>query len=651
MRFIERINQIKNVVLVFTLFISVSVIIGWIFGIRRILNVIPEGATMKFNTAFLFLLLSIGLLVSQKEIKHYRLINSSIVFVILFIGGVTLAQYYFNFSSFIDSLFITDTFSQEFAGRMSQATAFCFVLMGVGLLGIDSKSLVIRKIIQYVLLVVTSVSWVAIVAYILQIPEGNKIFWLNSMAIHTSVLFFMLSYAFSLKNPTLGFTGLVTGIYGGSKLMRLLLPYVVVLPMVLSCLLLSIYNNFQIESDFGIAIYTVVFTLISIVYISIISLGLNKSDVKRKELETSLYSSNQELTYFKQALDDSSIVAITDSKDVIHYVNNKFCEISKFKREELIGQTHQLVNSGYHPEEFFKEIWQTISSGKVWVGEIKNKAKDGQLYWVYTSIVPFKNESGEIYQYLSIRQDITKKKEAEELLSSQYIPTLERKNKELENFVFIASHDLQEPLHSVSSLVDLLKTEYQDKLDETANEYLTFISKATTRMSDLIKGLLDYSRIGGKKHLEMVDCNDIMADIKADLASYIARTNTTITIGKLPKIKAYKTELRLLFQNLINNAIKFSKKDVLPEVHISAQRKGEHWRFAVKDNGIGIAEEDKHKIFAIFQRLHSRKEYEGTGIGLSHCQKIVQLFGGGIWVESQPNEGSIFYFTIPINIT
>ena len=169
-------------------------------------------------------------------------------------------------------------------------------------------------------------------------------------------------------------------------------------------------------------------------------------------------------------------------------------------------------------------------------------------------------------------------------------------------------------------------------------------------MSDLIKALLDYTRIGGKKHLEKVDCNEIMTEIKADLSNYIARTNTTITIEKLPEINAYRTELRLLFQNLINNAIKFSKKDVLPYVHISAQRKGEHWRFAVKDNGIGIAEEDQAKIFAIFYRLHSRTEYEGTGIGLSHCQKIVQLFGGGIWVESLPNEGSIFYFTIPINI-
>ncbi|MEQ9285957.1 MAG: ATP-binding protein [Cyclobacteriaceae bacterium] len=633
-----------------TLLISGMVMIGWLTDLRLVLSVIPEGATMKFNTALLLFLLGVGLLTTIFNLKQGRLIRKAIAVFVFAMGLATLLQDFFSSSAFLDLLFVDDPYSIGKSGRMSPATAVCFMLLAVGLVGVNAPQVSVRRNAQHVLLIVIFISFLVVVAYILQIPKESKVFLLSSMAIHTSVLCMLLAVGLSLKNRTLGFMGLLTGKHAGSKLIQMLLPFNIALPLVLSYVLLNLNHSNQIDHDFGIAVHTVIFTLTSIAYISIISIGLNKSDVQRKELEGSLKSTNQELTYFKQALDETAIVAITDSNDVINYVNDKFCKTSKFGRSELIGQTHQIVNSGYHPKEFFVDMWETISNGDAWVGEIRNKAKDGSYYWVLTSIVPFKNDVGDIYQYLSIRQDITKRKEVEGLLSSQYIPTLERKNKELEHFVFIASHDLQEPLHTLRGIVDLLEKEYKGQLDETADEYLGYISGATRRMSDLIKGLLDYSRIGGKKLLEEVDCNEILRAIGEDLAAHIESTNTTLIVEDLPHIKAYRTELRLLFQNLINNAIKFRQKGIDPEVHISVERDDGHWKFAVRDNGIGIEEDHKHKIFAIFKRLHSRSEYEGTGIGLSHCQKIVHLFGGGIWVDSKPMQGSTFYFTIPINI-
>ncbi|MBL4658564.1 MAG: GHKL domain-containing protein [Flavobacteriales bacterium] len=202
-------------------------------------------------------------------------------------------------------------------------------------------------------------------------------------------------------------------------------------------------------------------------------------------------------------------------------------------------------------------------------------------------------------------------------------------------------------MRTVISFTQLLEEQYKGKLDEDADKYISFITQASTRMSELIKGLLDYSGIGSEKQPEKVDCNETVKLVLEDLGTRIKESNTRIEIERLPSINTCPTLLKQLFQNLISNAIKFSKKDTEPVINIAAQKENEHWKFSFTDNGIGIADKYKEKIFVIFQRLHLRNEYDGTGIGLAHCKKIVELHGGNIWVESTPNEGSTFYFTIP----
>jgi signal transduction histidine kinase len=222
------------------------------------------------------------------------------------------------------------------------------------------------------------------------------------------------------------------------------------------------------------------------------------------------------------------------------------------------------------------------------------------------------------------------------------------KNKELEQFAYIASHDLQEPLRSVSSFSQLINEEYREQIGEEGGQYLNYLLEASARMRNLIKGLLDYSRLGREVQLSSVDANAVLRDIQVDLSVAIAESKATITTDPLPTLPAYETEFRQLLQNLLSNAIKFRRKDVPPVVHVSAQRQGNFWEFAVRDNGIGIAKESQDKIFLIFQRLHNRSQYEGTGIGLANCRKIAELHGGTIRVESEKNQGSTFLFTIPI---
>jgi PAS domain S-box-containing protein len=257
-----------------------------------------------------------------------------------------------------------------------------------------------------------------------------------------------------------------------------------------------------------------------------------------------------------------------------------------------------------------------------------------------------KDEEGKPIWLRGTTQDITERKEFEEKLRQNNIQ-LDQKNKELEQFAFIASHDLQEPLRTISSFTELLTEEYASKFDSNANTYIRFIAQSATRMRDLITGLLEYSRLGNKIVLEQTDCNEILKHALENLHVSIKESGAIIKFEALPVLNAYPIELELLFQNLIGNGIKFRKKETTPEIYIKAVKNEFDWQFSFADNGIGIDQKHFEKIFLLFQRLHSRDNYDGSGIGLSHCKKIVELHNGKIWVESKAGEGSVFYFTIP----
>lgn len=224
---------------------------------------------------------------------------------------------------------------------------------------------------------------------------------------------------------------------------------------------------------------------------------------------------------------------------------------------------------------------------------------------------------------------------------------LKFKNKELEEFTYITSHDLQEPIRTIISLIDILNASSKDKFDTREEEIMKYIKDAGFRMRSLILGLLDYSRLGKEKISSKVNCNDLIKEVQQDLSSSIAQHDATIDVQELPIVPGYKTDLRLLFQNLISNAIKFRKKQEKPHIRITFKEDEAGWEFCVADNGIGIPKKYRVRVFKIFQRLHSREKYEGYGLGLTHCRKIIELHNGKIWVTSEEDVGSNFYFTLP----
>ncbi len=220
-------------------------------------------------------------------------------------------------------------------------------------------------------------------------------------------------------------------------------------------------------------------------------------------------------------------------------------------------------------------------------------------------------------------------------------------NKELEQFSYIASHDLQEPLRTVANYMKVFEEDYVDLLDDNARKYLLSVTNAINRMSTLIKSLLDFSRLGHGSKITLVDCRMLIDIVLSVLATIIEMSKADIQVSAMPQLYIYETEVRQVFQNLIANAIKFRKKNTIPEIRISSERVGEDWKFSVSDNGIGISPAYFERVFDIFQRLNPIAEFEGNGIGLSNCKKIVQSHKGRIWVEANKKMGSTFHFTIP----
>lgn len=358
---------------------------------------------------------------------------------------------------------------------------------------------------------------------------------------------------------------------------------------------------------------------------------------------TEVSLSKRDFAHLKSALDEAAIVAITDHRGTITYANKKFCAISKYSADELIGQNHRLINSGYHPPEFFKNMWATISSGKVWEGEIRNRAKDGTFYWVYTTIVPFMNADGKPESYVSVRYDITDRVAAQERLKVS--------NRELQDFASIAAHDLQEPLRKIQSFADRVVNRGRETLPEDMQDFLSRMQKSAGRMQVLINDLLSYSRVTTKAQpFADVDLRTVINHVLTDLEIALEQSGGQVDCHDLPTLEADGTQMRQLFQNLIGNALKFRKENNPPRITIKGARSThpDYTQIDIIDNGIGFEEKYLDRIFTIFQRLHGRSEFEGTGIGLAIVRKIADRHGGSVTARSKPGEGSVFSVILPI---
>lgn len=341
-------------------------------------------------------------------------------------------------------------------------------------------------------------------------------------------------------------------------------------------------------------------------------------------------------------------LAITNTSGKINYASKKFCSISGYSAEELLGQDYRVIHSAFYCEDSSKTLWDTISNGMVWKGSLKNCTPEGFFYWIEATLVPIVDATQFSGKYVVIWMDATTYKQSAEKMQAQ-IKELVRSNSELEQFAYVVTHDLQEPLRAINGFVQMLRKYSDHQLDERANTLISHVVSGTDRMQALIADLLTYAQIDGNQALVEVDCEKLLNNVLTDLLVVINECNAVITHEKLPIVKGIPFQLIQLFNNLINNALKF-RREQPPKIHIGIEENLVEWVFSVADNGIGIEEQYLERIFKVFQRLHTRREYVGTGIGLSICKKVVEYHHGKIWINSQPNVGSTVYFTVPKSI-
>lgn len=346
-------------------------------------------------------------------------------------------------------------------------------------------------------------------------------------------------------------------------------------------------------------------------------------------------------------LDRSSNEIYVFDAESLHFIqaNQGAQQNLGYTMEELEQLTPLDLKPEFSKDEFdvLIEPLRTAEKDQI-VFETIHKRKDGTTYPVEVRLQLSRQEKPAVF--VAVIQDISERRLAERTLK-KHAEELERSNAELERFAYVASHDLQEPLRMVASYVQLLQRRYQGKLDKDADEFIAYAVDGASQMKLLINDLLAYSRVGSNsKSFETMDVETALEKALANLKAAINENDAEITHGPLPTVFADDGQLTLLFQNLIGNAIKFHSKKT-PRIQVSAEQDSKGWVFSIQDNGIGIDPEYVERIFIIFQRLHTREDYPGTGIGLAICKKIVECHGGRIWVESTPGKGTKFYFTLP----
>jgi len=358
-------------------------------------------------------------------------------------------------------------------------------------------------------------------------------------------------------------------------------------------------------------------------------------------------------------------IIVHDLDDKITFWNHGAEERYGWSKDEVLGKiTHDLLKTEFSKSQ--KETFEKFIHEGYWEGELTHTKRNGEKIIVSSRWALQKDENNKPVGFMEINTDITERKKAEESLKEAHnklelkvhertaklnvlVDELKRSNEELKQFAYVTSHDLQEPLRTIASFTQLLERRYKNNLDHDADEFIGYIVDGANRMQIMIRALLDYSRVntrGGE--FKESDFEEILNQTMSSLKTAIDESKAVITSDSLPKLMVDDKQMIQLFQNLISNAVKFRKENEELKIHISCQKVDSNYIFSISDNGIGLESQFKDRIFEVFQRLHTRDEYSGTGIGLTICKKIVERHSGRIWVESELGNGAIFYFTIPI---
>ncbi len=383
-------------------------------------------------------------------------------------------------------------------------------------------------------------------------------------------------------------------------------------------------------------------SLLAFGLIPLATFTINRDLVKRKQVEEALRLRDRAIA----AASDSILIAGPPEKDdPIIYANPAFERLTGYAPTEFLGRNCRFLQGPGTDQDTVTQIRTTLQANQACHVILLNYRKDGTPFWNELTVTPTCNSKGSVVNYIGVARDVTQRKANEEATQA-LTHKLEQSNQELSDFARVASHDLQEPLRKIQVFGDRLST--KGLVQSEGQLYLERMQDAAKRMSTLIQDLLALSRVTTKvQPLVSVELAQLVQEVISDLEIRIEEVGGTVEVGALPTVNADRLQMRQLFQNLIGNALKFQRPGVAPIVQVWGQCTLEECQFVVTDNGIGFAKKDKERIFNVFERLHGRSEYQGTGVGLAICRKIVERHGGTIIAESTPGQGATFTITLP----
>lgn len=643
--------------------VGMLALIGWVFNIPSLKSVYHEFPPMRFNATFvvIFLGYSLHLLVTKKRLLLLR----SLCIAVATYGIACIYQDISGVQLGIDEFFMKDQDALSFGyrpGRPPVEASICFILLATALFLLSTNKNRMIVVAQYFLNCVTFISFIVTLLYLLSFSFFEFTFF-KSLPLNTLTMLFLLSIGVTSLHDDKGIAAIFSGTKTGNMMAKRLFPQILISLILIAFLRGLAYQRNWVTEELGIALIVTSFLILTLFLIWYNANKLNVLDDKRRVIEAEVIVLNRDLKKqikniedYKYAIDASSIVSITDKNGTIQYANENFCKISKYSKEELIGQNHRISNSGYHDKEFFRNLWTTIASGRIWKGEVRNKAKDGTIYWADTTIVPFLDENGMPYQYLAIRSDITEGIKAQEELGAK-ITELENVNKELESFNFISSHDLQEPLRKIQNFASLLKEEKD--LSGEGKYYLEELIGTSSKIRRLIEDLLQYSRIKNTTlNFEKTNINTILKEITDSSKESINKKKAIISIEGECETSIIPFQFRLLFSNLLSNSLKFFQPDRKLKINIKCESQYgaelnpklapdiKYCHICITDNGIGFNPKYNERIFNLYERLNG-EQFPGTGLGLAICKRIVENHHGLITANGEPDKGAQFDIYIP----
>ena len=655
--------------------VGATVIFGWLTRNEQLIQLSPTFAPMQFNTALGFLLCGIGLFaISRGASRTARTVGA----MAGLIAALTLAEYVFGANLYIDELFVDAhiTTKTSHPGRMAPNTALCFLLVALFLLDwprvkLWSSGALFEEGIGFLVLALAAVPFIG---YLQDVENAYGWGQLTRMAAHTALGFIVLSvgiigYAWRIRSPQevsvplwaptlIAFAVLLIDLYTplgaavGVAYVPLVFcgiwfarPYAAFVLAAFSSVLILLGVFASAESN---AIMTTVLLNRSMAFLAVWVTAVLVFFQKRAQARfqasqrrLQLATEAGEIGVWEWDLETNQVIW----DDRMYRLHDTQRTNRKIAYEDWSQSLH-----GDDRPTVEQNIADALSGKRAYHPQFRLLTKSGDVRYLEARGHVERDATGAPLKMFGVCWDTTEQKEAEFKLG-KLIEELGDSNSELERFAYVASHDLQEPLRMVSNFTQLIADRYEDQLDKTGKQYIQIAGDAARRMQALVDDLLEYSRLENDPgRFGDVNLESILNHVKENLKDAVEASQAKITHDPLPVVIGNDVRLSRILQNLIGNAIKYQSPENQPTVHVSAELRTDDWLITISDNGIGISPDYLEKIFLPFKRLHRTQEYSGTGIGLAVSKKIVETQGGKMWATSTPDEGSQFYFTIPITM-